>query len=159
MDAEAKDRTLREVETLMAEHERTEATFNLVRLLAQRFKPDVDGCLAIVTFLLVVSAGITLAAILLEKSGIAIGVLVAIVAAFVVAAMAHRAWRRWNHKRFFRNVLLPEADARGVEIADLVFCLRSINSANEQLGANVCGLVKAVPLLQEVLADQGRDVQ
>ncbi|VTU00760.1 unnamed protein product [Gemmataceae bacterium] len=156
-DAETNTRTLLDLDSLIHQYESSHAVNNVVGLLAQRFKPEPDGCLAFLAFLITAIAGIVAVVEWLDTADLMFAIPAALVTAAVVAFGVHAAWRRKNHKWFFQAVFLPEVKRRGMAVGDVVSRLRPLSPRDERLDPNLRGLIRALPLLDEVLAEQARE--
>ncbi len=155
LDAAPRERLLREVDDLAARHEKAEAVHYLVTQMAHKFKPDVDAFLSVLVFVVVAVGGGVWAGESLNGTGAWIGGATAVVAAVGLSAALHEGRKRAGHMKFFRRVLLPEADAKGVTPAEVLARLEAVTPADEKNVPNLRALATARPLLLEVLAEQG----
>jgi membrane protein implicated in regulation of membrane protease activity len=153
LDPARQARLLRDIKQLTADERKRKAADGFAVLVAQRFKAEMDGALTFLTGLVVLVAGITVAAILLTGMELAIGIIGSIILALVVAMIMHRKYQRRAHRRFFRKVMLPEAQRKGIEIAPVIEFLSGVDCRDVRIDAQLRALAAAVPLLKEVLAE------
>jgi hypothetical protein len=159
LDPAVQTRLLRDIDRLIAEREQQLAKARFVALMSQRFKPEVDGALTVLAGIAVLAMSITIAATFLAGMALAIGIIVSIVLALVGGTFMHQKHQRWAHKRFFRNVFLPEAQKRCIDIGAAAAFLSGVDLRDARIDARARSLAGAVPLLQEVSAEADHNLE
>jgi membrane protein implicated in regulation of membrane protease activity len=156
LDQEPRAWLLRRIDELLDRVDRRRSADLFVRLIAQRFRPEMDGFLKFATFVAVFAVGITVTIVTVRdlNLGLAVGLVMALVAAIASAMFVHRQLQRWAHKRFFRKVLLREAGDRNVAVDDVMATMDQVNVLDESTDAQIRGMAQAAPLLAEVLAER-----
>jgi hypothetical protein len=156
LDASAQSKLLQDVDKMVDERQRHESSVNFLNFVVTRFKPEIDAGPGFFTLIVVFVAGVTFSASCLEKTTAAIGVMVSLAAAIALAWWVQRRLLRRAHKRFFRKVFLAELEKRRLALPDVMKPLRKVNTTDESVDARVRGMIKALPRLTEVLAEENR---
>jgi hypothetical protein len=151
LDAATQAQLLRDINEVVAEDEKQEAAVRFVGLMGQRFKPDIDAGLTALTMIVVAALVVVGSYLLLGDSVICASVFVSIPVAGGAAALVHRALRRRAHRKFFRDVFLPEAHYQELSIVRILAVLHDPTRVASDPGTK--GMLAALPLLHQVLKE------
>src|SRR5262249_54770928 len=86
-----------------------------------------------------------------------IGAFAAIGVAVILAVVAHRQFRRWTQRRFFRHTFLPAAHYQGISVARAIGVLEEIHRTDSALDPAVRNMARALPMLQTILKEASPD--
>jgi hypothetical protein len=128
--------------------------------MIDRFTPDIEGLPKLTCFVAPLIPGIALTMIFLNGAGnlMAMGLFLSFVPALVFGLLLNRFFINRLHKRFFRRVLLPEAEIRSVEISDVIEMLSKVAVNDQRIDPRWRAMAKSLPLLKQLLVDQSRDL-
>jgi hypothetical protein len=159
LDSHSREHLLREVDQL-AEHdgrERNKARF--ITALASRYKPG-DATWKFIVFVFAIIPGIVFSANYLKADGLELlGFALSLVAALTATLLFHRWYTRHVYRRFFRREFVPEAQRRGVPVAEVVETLGCINPRDKRVDEHLRALARGLPVLNEVLGEAGDQLQ
>lgn len=158
LDALSQSKVLSDIDVLAAQKERTDACAYFINRVAQQFKPELTGLFVMLPFAAPLIPGISLSMVFLNANAktLATGVALSFFPSLVFGLIVNRFILRQRHKRFFRTILLPEAECHGIQIRDIIEMLDRFNVAETGPNENLRSLARAMPLLKEVLAEQNR---
>jgi hypothetical protein len=154
LDAYSQERVLRDVDGLAEgnRHARDRARF--VRAAAHKFTPG-DHTAKYCVFGAVAFLCCPLGFVGLEPSGLgALGIVCGLAIALAAAWLFHWWYTRHVYRRYFRRQFLPEAERRGVPVAEVVETLGCIDPRDKQVDEHLRDLACGLPVLNQVLAEQ-----
>lgn len=158
LEAASRMKLLSDVDALAEDKERRDACGYFVNRVAQRFKPDLSGLFVMLPFAAPLVPGVSFSMIFLSQdAGLLVrGLAASFIPSLIFGLLVNRFILRRSHKRFFRNVLLPEAESRGIRVGDIIELFERFNVAETGPTERLRVMAKSMPLLKEVLAEQNR---
>jgi hypothetical protein len=123
--------------------------------MADRLKPEIEGYIMLILFFGPVVPCFLVSLLFLERTqtNVAIGLGISFLSSIMIGVLVNRFLQRRSHRRFYREVILPEAARRKVDMGAVIAMLSQIDVNDQRVNERMRDLVKSLPLLTEVLAE------
>lgn len=156
LNAGSQARLLGEIDAWNQQQQRRRDRVELLRAVAPLFKKDVVPVLALLAFVVVTVAGLTAVFKLLSDHAVATaGIVATFVAAGISAVWAHRWCIRRAHRHFVLKILIPQAEARSIDLSALMADLKAVGPNDPEESRHVKALAEFRRSLVQILEQEG----